>query len=78
VFNTGAEASLKASRLWPGIHNDFLDMDGLRHVMQPSMNYVYVPSPNVQPTNCRSFDTELPSLRLLPNEFPDYNSIDFR
>jgi len=76
VFNTGAEASLKASRLWPGIHNDFLDMDGLRHVMQPSMNYVYVPSPNVQPYELPQFDTELPSLRLLPNEFPDYNSID--
>ena len=40
------------------------------------MNYVYVPSPNVHPTQLPQFDYELPSLRLLPIEFPEYNSID--
>ncbi len=76
VFNTGAEVSFKASRVWPGVRNSFLDVDGIRHIIQPSVNYVYVPSPNVHPTQLPQFDYELPSLRLLPIEYPEYNSID--
>jgi LPS-assembly protein len=76
VFNTGAELSFKASRLWPEVQNNSLQMDGLRHIVQPSLNYVYVPRPNVLPYQLPQFDTELPSLRLLPLEYPDYNAID--
>jgi LPS-assembly protein len=76
VFNTGAEVTFKASRVWPGVKNTLLDLDGLRHIFQPSVNYVFVPSPNVHPTQLPQFDYELPSLRLLPIEFPEYNSID--
>jgi LPS-assembly protein len=76
IFNTGAEVSFKASRLWPHMENKTLDLDGLRHIIEPSVNYVYVPRPNVQPNNLPQFDYELPSLRLLPIEYPEYNSID--
>ena len=76
VFNTGAEISFKASRLWPDVHSDTLDMNGLRHIIEPSANYVYVPSPSVPPQQLPQFDYELPSLRLLPMEYPDYNAID--
>ena len=76
VFNTGAEVSTKASRLWPGVRNSLLDLDGLRHIIEPSIDYDYVPTPNVRPTQLPQFDYELPSLRLLPIEFPEYNSID--
>jgi LPS-assembly protein len=76
VFNTGAEVSFKASRLWPHVKNSLLDLDGLRHIVEPSVNYVYVPSPNARPTQLPQFDYELPSLRLLPIEYPEYNSID--
>ncbi|HYG36782.1 MAG TPA: LPS assembly protein LptD, partial [Clostridia bacterium] len=41
-----------------------------------SANYVYVPSPTAEPRELPQFDYELPSLRLLPLEFPDYNAID--
>jgi len=76
VFNTGAEVSFKASRTWAGVENQFLDLDGVRHIVVPSLNYVYVPTPNDRPTQLPQFDSELPSLRLLPLEFPEYNSID--
>ncbi len=76
VFNTGAEVSFKASRVWPGVRNSLFDVDGIRHIIQPSINYVYVPSPNVHPNELPQFDYELPSLRLLPIEYPEYNSID--
>lgn len=76
VFNTGAEVSTKASRVWPALENRTLEMDGLRHIISPSVNYVYVPSPSTLPPRLPQFDTELPSYRLMPIEYPDYNSID--
>lgn len=76
VFNTGAELSFKASRVWPGIGNNLFEVDGLRHIIEPSANYVFVPSPTTPPKRLPEFDYELPSLRLLPLDFPDYNAID--
>jgi LPS-assembly protein len=77
VFNTGAELSFKASRVWPGYQSKLFEADGLRHIVEPSINYAYVPTPNKVGTNeIPQFDFELPSLRLLPIDFPDYNSID--
>ena len=76
VFNTGAEVNFKASRLWTATESKLLDVHGLRHIIQPSINYVYVPRPSVRPDRLPQFSYELPSLRLLPIEYPDYNAID--
>jgi lipopolysaccharide assembly outer membrane protein LptD (OstA) len=77
VFNTGAEFSFKASRVWPGVRNQLLEVDGLRHIFEPSVNYVFVPRPNAVGTNeLPQFDYELSGLRLLPIDFPDYNAVD--
>ena len=59
VFNTGVEVSFKASRVWPGVRNDLFEVDGLRHIIEPSLNYVFVPRPNAVGTN------EIPS--SIPN-----------
>jgi lipopolysaccharide assembly outer membrane protein LptD (OstA) len=76
VFNTGVETSFKASQLWAGATNSFLAVDGLRHIIEPSVNYVYVPNPSTPPSQLPQFDSEQPSLLLLPVQFPDYNNID--
>jgi LPS-assembly protein len=76
VFNTGGELSFKASRLWTGTRSRLWDVEGLRHIVQPSINYAYVPRPDVRPPELPQFDRELPSLRLLPIDFPDYHAID--
>jgi LPS-assembly protein len=76
VFNTGVETSFKASQLWAGATNSFLAVDGLRHIIEPSVNYVYVPSPSTPPSQLPQFDSASPSLLLLPVQFPDYNNID--
>ncbi len=76
VFNTGAEFSFKASRLWQGVRSPAFDLDGVRHIIEPSVNYAYVPRPNRTPLELPQFDSELPGLRLPPVDFPDYNSID--
>jgi len=76
VFNTGAELNFKASRLWAGATNRWLELDGLRHIVEPSLNYVYIPAPNNRPPDLPQFDYESASFRLLPIDFPDYNDID--
>jgi LPS-assembly protein len=76
VFNTGAELSFKASQTWAGARNRLLDVDGIRHIIEPSFNYVFVPTPSTAPRELPQFDTEIPSIRLLPLNFPDYNAID--
>jgi LPS-assembly protein len=77
VFNTGVELSFKASKVWSTARNHFWEVDGLRHIVEPSVNYAYVPRPNVLPGQLPQFDYEFTnSLQLPPLDFPDYNSID--
>jgi LPS-assembly protein len=76
VFDTGLDASFTASQLWPEATNSLLDINGLRHIIVPSYSYVYVPHPSVAADRIPQFDSQLPSLMVLPVEFPDYNDID--
>lgn len=76
VFNTGAEVSFKVSKLWKDAESKFFEIDGLRHILEPSVNYVYVPTPNVEPRQLPQFDYLSPSFELVPIEYPDFNSID--
>ena len=76
LMNTGAELSVKASRFYPSASSKWLDLDGLRHIVQPSLNYVFVPRPNKNPSDLPGYEYELTSSRLLPIMYPDYNSID--
>jgi LPS-assembly protein len=76
VFNTGVAASFKASHLWAGATNSLFQINGLRHIIEPSVNYVYIPRPSTPASQLPQFDSELPSLLLLPIQFPDYNNID--
>ncbi len=76
VFNTGMEVNFKAARTWPGIRSGLLDVNGLRHIFQPSVNYAYVPNPSVPANSPPQFDHLMPSLYPLLFEFPAYNAID--
>jgi LPS-assembly protein len=76
VFNTGIEASFKVSQLWATATNSFLQIDGLRHIIEPSANYAFVPDPSTPFSQLPQFDSELPSPLLLPIQFTDYNDID--
>jgi LPS-assembly protein len=76
VFNTGAEVSFKASRVWAGATNSLLAVNGLRHLIEPAFNYAYVPEPSARPPQLPQFDTLHPTLRPLPVDFPRFNSLD--
>jgi LPS-assembly protein len=76
VFNTGLDTSFKASQLWAGATNSFFQVDGLRHIIEPSASYAFIPHPSVAPQQLPQFDTQSPSPMLLPIQLPDYNDID--
>jgi len=73
VFNTGVDVTFKASRVFPDAQSSLLDVNGLRHIIEPEFDYVYVPTAS---SHVPQFDYQLPGLRLLPIDFPEYNSID--
>jgi LPS-assembly protein len=76
IFNTGVDFSFKSSRLWTGATNSLLDMDGLRHIVEPSASYAFVPRPSTLPPQLPQFDSLSPSPLLLPIQLPDFNDID--
>lgn len=76
VMNTGMEASFKVHKTWSDVRNEKWEIDGIRHILQPSVNYAYVPTPNYRPSQLYQFDYLLPSTKLPPLDFPQYNSVD--
>jgi lipopolysaccharide assembly outer membrane protein LptD (OstA) len=76
IFNTGVDVNFKVSKVYEDAESDFFDLHELRHIMQPEVDYSYVPSPTRSTNQVPQFDYQSPSLRLLPIDFPDYNNID--
>ena len=76
VFNAGIEGSFKISRAWDSVQNRALGLDGLRHIIQPYVDFSYVSSPNIDPATILQFDRVQPSTKLNPIDFPQYTPID--
>jgi lipopolysaccharide export system protein LptA len=76
VFNAGIEGSFKISQAWDDVQTRALGLDGLRHIIQPFVDFSYVSSPNVDPAAILQFDRVQPSTKLNPIDFPQYTSID--
>jgi lipopolysaccharide assembly outer membrane protein LptD (OstA) len=76
VFNTGVDVSFKAARVFRDAENSLLDVHELRHIIEPDIDYGYVPAPTRSASQLPQFDYQQPSLRQLPLEYPGYNSID--
>ena len=53
-----------------------LGLDGLRHIIQPFVNFSYVSSPNIDPASILQFDRIQAYTKLRPIDFPQYTSID--
>jgi LPS-assembly protein len=80
TFHTGFETGFKSSRTWKGVQNKKWEIDGLRHVVEPSLNYGFVARPNRQPHELYQFDAERSSFglhkELVPINFPQYTAVD--
>ncbi len=76
VANLGMEVSTKISKVYERVQSRWLGLDGLRHVMQPYMNYSLVYNFGDAPDKILPFDRVVPSTQLLPLEFPQFTAID--
>ena len=45
IFNTGLDVSFKASRVYSDAESSLLDVHELRHIVEPEIDYAYVPAP---------------------------------
>ncbi len=75
VVNAGFETSFKLSRAYEQVQSRTWGLDGLRHVIQPYMDFSYVWT-NQNPVNLLQFDRINPSTERAPIDFPEFNSID--
>jgi lipopolysaccharide assembly outer membrane protein LptD (OstA) len=76
AMETGVDVNFKIWREYDGAESSLLDINGLRHFIQPEFDYGYAPAPTRSASQIPQFDYQAPSLRLLPMEFPEYNSVD--
>jgi len=56
VGEVGVQANTKISRVWQDVRSYWLDIDGLRHVMIPYVNYTFIPRPTVSRKYLYYFD----------------------
>lgn len=75
AFNAGFESSFKFSRAFEDVESRALGLDGLRHIVQPYMNFSFNYS-GKDPTDILQFDRLNPSTELPPIDLPQFNSID--
>jgi LPS-assembly protein len=77
----GVETSFKMSRVYD-INDEFWDVHGLRHIVQPVVDFTYIPGANVRPKDIYQIDTtgrfdrNMRTTRLLPNDYPAFDQID--
>ncbi len=76
ALNTDVEASFKLSKVFEGVQERSLGLDGLRHVFQPYADFSWVSQPTIRPSDILPFDQYIPSTRLQAIDFPQYLSID--
>lgn len=56
VAEFGVEANTKIYRTWENVRNAFWELDGLRHVAEPYINYTFIPKPTVNREHLYYFD----------------------
>ena len=56
AMEVGVEANTKIYRTWENVRNAFWELDGLRHVAEPYINYTFIPEPTVSRDHLLYFD----------------------
>ncbi len=76
VFNFGIESSFKISRTFDDVELRSVGLDGLKHIIQPYVNFTYVATPSLRPNRILPIDTYIPSTQLAPFDFPQSVALD--
>ena len=75
ALNAGVETSFKISKVFDGVENRTLGLDGLRHIVQPFANLSWV-STSLSPARLLPMDSLSGSTKLPAIDFPQFNTID--
>jgi LPS-assembly protein len=73
-FHAGMDVSFKFSRTWDNVHSDLFGLDGLKHTVQPYVNWSLVSTDQVQ--GLAKIDRLVPTTRPRPLDIPFYTAID--
>ena len=76
VANYGVEVSGKLSNTFEKVQSRWLGLDGLRHVVQPYINYSGVYNMGPSPSSIYQFDRVVESTQPLPLNFPQFTAVD--
>ena len=74
LFHAGFDASFKVSKTWEDVRNDRLGLDGLKHTVQPYINYSYLEADPID--GLPRIDRDVPTTRPRPLDIPFYTGID--
>lgn len=74
IFAAGFDLSAKFSKTWEDVQNRRIGLDGLRHIIQPYLNYSYVEADTIE--GLGSIDRLTPSTRPRPIDVPFFTAID--
>jgi hypothetical protein len=75
VVNAGLEVSFKASKAYEQVQSRVWGLDGLRHIVQPYLNYSLVYT-GQEGRDLLQFDRIERSTQLPPIDFPAFNTMD--
>ena len=74
IFHAGLDASFKISKTWEDIKNSSLGLDGLKHTIQPFLNYSYLQADSIE--GLPSIDRLVGTTRPRPLDIPLFTAVD--
>jgi len=74
IFHAGLDMSAKFSKVWSNVHSETWGLDGLRHVVQPYVNYSYLNADPIE--GLPAIDRLTATTRPRPIDVPLFTAID--
>ena len=74
IFHLGLDASVKFSKTWDEVKSDTFGLDGLKHTVQPYVNWSYLDTNSIN--GLPQIDRTVTSTRPLPLDIPMYTGVD--
>lgn len=74
IFHVGFDASFKATKTWDDVKSDRFGLDGLKHTVQPYINYSYLNADPIE--GLPLIDRAVPTTRPRPIDIPMFTGID--
>jgi LPS-assembly protein len=74
IFHAGLDASFKFSKTWDDVQNASLGLNGLKHTVQPYVNWSYLSADEIN--GLPAIDRIVPTTRPRPIDVPFFTAVD--